>query len=187
MLSLFLVTPLKIPYLLPLSLLNNPPTPDSWPWNFPILGHRTFTGPRASPPIDDQLDHPLLHMQLEPWVPPYVFFGWWFSPRYLWGYWLVHIVPPTELQTTSAPWVLSLAPSLGTLYSIQWMLVSIHFHICQALEEPHRRQPYHTPVSKLLLASTTVPGFADCLLDASPGGAVSGWSLLQSLLHNLSL
>jgi hypothetical protein len=23
-------------------------------------------GPRASPPIDDQLGHPLLHMQLEP-------------------------------------------------------------------------------------------------------------------------
>jgi hypothetical protein len=28
--------------------------------------NKTFTGPRASPPIDDQLDHPLLHMQLEP-------------------------------------------------------------------------------------------------------------------------
>jgi hypothetical protein len=50
----------------PPSLLNNPPTHSSWPWHPPILGHRTFTGPRASPPIDDQLGHPLLHMLLEP-------------------------------------------------------------------------------------------------------------------------
>ena len=74
-------------------------------------------------PIDDWLGHPLLHMQLEPQVPPCDFFDWWFSPRELWGYWLVHIVvPPIGLQTPSAPWVLSLAPSsffrLGKFYSI---------------------------------------------------------------------
>ena len=46
---------------------------------------------------------------------------WWFSPWELWGYWLVHIVvPPSGLQTPSAPWVLSLAPSLGTLCPVQW-------------------------------------------------------------------
>ena len=67
--------------------------------------------------------------------------GWWFSPRELWGYWLVHIVvPPMRLQTPSAPWVLSLAPSLGTLCSVQWMAVSIQFCIYQALAEPLRRQ-----------------------------------------------
>ena len=64
MLSPFLVFPPEIPYPLP-PLLPNPPTPASWPWHSPILGHRTFTGPRASPPIDDLLGHPLLHMQLE--------------------------------------------------------------------------------------------------------------------------
>jgi hypothetical protein len=37
-----------------------------------------------------------------------------------------------ELQTSSAPWVLSLAPSLRTLFSIQWMAMSIHFCICKA-------------------------------------------------------
>ena len=43
------------------------------------------------------------------------------------GYWLVHIVvPPIGLQTPSAPWVLSLAPPLGALCSIQYMTVSIH-------------------------------------------------------------
>ena len=38
-------------------------TTASWPWHFPVLGHRAITGPRASPPIDDQLGHSLLHMQ----------------------------------------------------------------------------------------------------------------------------
>jgi hypothetical protein len=38
----------------------------------------------------------------------------------LWGYWLVdNVVPPIGLQTTSTPCVLSLAPPLGALYSIQ--------------------------------------------------------------------
>jgi hypothetical protein len=45
-----------------------------------------------------------------------VFFDSWFSPRELWGYWLVHIiVRPMGLQTPSAPWVLSLGPPLETL------------------------------------------------------------------------
>jgi hypothetical protein len=66
------LSPLKIPY--PLPLLPNTPTLASWPRHSRILGHRTFTGPRTSPPIDDWLGHPLLH-----------FFDWWFSPRELWG------------------------------------------------------------------------------------------------------
>jgi hypothetical protein len=119
MLSPFLVSPPRTPYPLPPTLLTNPPTPASWPWHSPILEHRAFIGPRPSPPIDDQLGHPLLHMQLEPWVLPCAFFDWWFSPRELWGYWLAHIVvPPRGLQTPSAPWVLSLASPLGTLCSI---------------------------------------------------------------------
>jgi hypothetical protein len=36
------------------------------------LAHKAFTGPKASPPFDDQLGHPLLHMQLESWVPPWL-------------------------------------------------------------------------------------------------------------------
>jgi hypothetical protein len=110
-------TPSPIPSSLP--LLTKPPTPPSWPWHSPILGHRAFIGQRDSPPIDDQLGHPLLHMQLEQWVPPYVLLGWWFSRWVLLGYWLVHIiVPPVGLQTPSTPWVLSPAPSLGILCSV---------------------------------------------------------------------
>jgi hypothetical protein len=91
--------------LYPLSpLLTNPHTPISWFWHSPSLWHRAFTGASGSPPIDEQLGHTLVHMQLEPLVPPCVDFGWWFSPWDLWGYWLVHIVvPPMGLQTLSAP------------------------------------------------------------------------------------
>jgi hypothetical protein len=65
-------------------------------------------------------------MKLEPWVPPCIFFDWWFSPKELWEYWLVHIVvPPMGLQTLSTPWVLSLALSLGTRApSNEWLWAS---------------------------------------------------------------
>jgi hypothetical protein len=116
------------------------------------------------------------------------FFDWWFSSKELWGYWLVHIdVPPMGLQTPSAPWVLSPAPSLGNLCSVQWMIVSIHFCIFQALAEPRRRQLYQAPVSRLLLASAIASGFVGCLWDGSPSMAVSGWLFLQSLLRTLSV
>jgi hypothetical protein len=120
--------------------------------------------------------------------PPCVLFGWWFSTWELWEYWLAHIVvPPLGLQTPSAPWVLSLAPPLGNLCSVQWLAVSIHFCICQALAEPLRRQLYHAPVSKLLLTSTIVSGICNYIWDGSPGGTVTDWPFLQFLLHTLYL
>ena len=62
-----------------------------------------------------------------------------------------------------------------------------HLHcICQALEEPLRRQLYQAPVSKHLLASTIVSEFDACIWDGSPSRAVSEWSFVQSLLHTLS-
>jgi hypothetical protein len=83
------------------------------------------------------------------------------------------VVPPMGLQTSSAPWVLSLAPLLGTLHSVQWLAENIHLRIWQALAEPLRRQLYQAPVNKLLLASAIVSGFGDCIWAGSPGGAVS--------------
>ena len=84
-------------------------------WNSPILEHWSFTGPRASLPID--VRHLLLHKCLEPWVPPCIHFGWWFSSWALYGVWLIDIVPPMGLQTHSAPSGLFLTPPLGTLCS----------------------------------------------------------------------
>jgi hypothetical protein len=43
----------KLPITSHLPLLTNLPIPGSWTWHSPILGNRNFTGPRASPPIDD--------------------------------------------------------------------------------------------------------------------------------------
>jgi hypothetical protein len=63
--------------------------------------------------------------------------------------------------------------------------VSIHFCVCQAMADPLRSQLYQVPVSKLMLASVIVSGFSGGLWDVSPGGAVSGWSFLQSLLRTL--
>jgi hypothetical protein len=104
MLSPCLVSPPKIPNPLPAPLVPQPTHSHSQSWHSPILEHRTFTGPRTSPPTDDKLSHPQLHIQLEPHVPPYVFFDWWFSSKELWSYWLVHsVVPPMGLQTPSVP------------------------------------------------------------------------------------
>jgi hypothetical protein len=67
----------KLPPPMPstLPLLSNLPTPASWPWYSPILGHWAFTGARNSHSIVDQLSFPLLHVQLEPWVSTCVLFG----------------------------------------------------------------------------------------------------------------
>jgi hypothetical protein len=131
---------------------NHPHTPASSPHSS-TLGHRAFTGPRVSPPIDSCLGHLLLHIQLEPWVPPYVLFGWWFSSWELWGvFWLVYIVVlPMGLQTPSTLLVLSLTPPLGTPCSVQWLAVNIHLCICQALAEPLRKQLCQAPISKHFL------------------------------------
>jgi hypothetical protein len=80
-----------------------------------------------------------------------------------------------------------LAPSLGTLCSVQWWTKRIHLFLCQALAEHLRRQLYQVLVSKHLLASTIVSGLGNCIWDGFPGGAVSVWPFLQSLLHTLSL
>jgi hypothetical protein len=157
-------------------------------WHSPTLGHQAFTGPRASPPSNVQQGQPLLHMLMEPWVTPCVLFGWWLSLWELWGYWLVHtVVPPMRLQTPSDPLVLSRASPMGTQCSAQWMDVSLHLCICQALAKPLRRQLYQALISKHLLTSTIVSGFGGCLWDGSPGRAVSGWLCFQSLAHTLSL
>ena len=135
MLFPFLVSAVKIPYPLPSPSSPQPNHSHSWSQNSPILGHKALTRPRASPPIDDQVGHPLLHIQLEPQVLPCDFFDWQYSSKELWGYSLVHVdVPSMGLQNSLAPWVLSLAPSLRTLCSVQWMAVSIYFCICKLLE-----------------------------------------------------
>ena len=97
---------------------------------------------------------------------------------------MVHIVVlPMGLQAPLAPSVLSLDPPLRTLCSVQWLAESIPLCICQALIESLRRQLDYI----ILSTSTCWSGFGDCIWDGFPGGAVSGWPFLQSLLHTLYL
>jgi hypothetical protein len=126
-------------------------------------------------------------MQLEPWVPPCIFFGWWSSFLEL------HrvrpadtVAPPMRLQPPSVPSVPSSTPPSGTPCSIQWLAASIHLCTCQALAEPLRKQLYQASISKHFLASTITSGFGDCIWDGSPGGTVSGWPFLQ-LPHFVSI
>ena len=68
-------------------------------------GFGAFPSCYNSESSDGRLGHLLIHMQLESRAP---------------GYCLVHIVvPPIGLQFPLVPWVLSLVPPLGALWSIQ--------------------------------------------------------------------
>ena len=185
MLPLFLVSLLKTPYPIPLPLLTNPPTPTSWSWHSPTLGYRAFTGLRTSLPIDDQQGHPLLHIQLEPWVLPCVPFGWWFSPWELWEYWLVHIiVPPMGLQMPSAPLVLFLAPNWGPCAQSSgwlWAFTSL---------SGTSRSSQETTISgscQQALVGIHNSVWVCCLyMGWIPSGTVSGWPFLQFLFYALS-
>ena len=124
-------------------------------------------------------------MELEPRAPPCAFFDLWFRPRELWGYWLVHIVvPPIRLQTPSAPWLLSLAPSLWTV-----------LHPMDDCEHPLLYLPgigrasQETAISgschQALVGNCLVSGFGGCLwLDPQVGqflGALNFVSLTSSM------
>jgi hypothetical protein len=90
-------------------------------------------------------------------------------------------------KAPSATSILPLTPLLGCLCSVWWLASSVHICIGQDLAEPLRRQLYQAPVKKHFLASAIVSGFGVCMWDGSPGGAVSGWPLIQSLFHSLPL
>ena len=75
MLSPFLVSSLKIPYPFPPLPAHLPTHSHFLVLAFPyVFTHITFTGPKASPPIDDWLGHPLLHMQLSNEFLRYIYF-----------------------------------------------------------------------------------------------------------------
>ena len=74
---------------------------------------------------------------------------------------------------------------MGSLGSDQWLSMSICICLGQVLAEPFRGHPYKTPVWKHILASAIVSGFCVQGWNGLHGGAFSGWSFLQSLLHFL--
>jgi hypothetical protein len=85
--------------------------------------------------------------------------GWLILLFFLWG-----------LKTPSAPSILSLTPSLGTTFSVQWLAASLYLCTCQVLAEPLKSQPYEAPVNMHFLTSTIMSGFGDCIWDGSQVG-----------------
>ena len=80
-------------------VLPHPPTPALLFQHPPMLGTKTSTEQRASPPINVRQGHPLLHIHLEPWVPPCTLFGWWSSPWKHWLFWSANIVFPMDCNS----------------------------------------------------------------------------------------
>jgi hypothetical protein len=124
MLSAFLAFPLKTHYPIhsppdSMRVFPHPPNPSFQSWHSSTLENQLSQDLRASPPVDVQQSHPLLHMWLELLVTPSVL--WWlFSPWELSGVWLVDIVVhPMGLQNPASPLVPFLTPPLGTLCSVQ--------------------------------------------------------------------
>ena len=108
-------------------------------------------------------------------------------PRSYRGFgWLTMLLPPRGCKPPQFLQSLLQLFYLGPPNSVQWLAVSICLCICQALANPLRRQPYQSSISKHFPASTIVSGFCGCIWDEFPGGAVSGWLFLQSLLHTMS-
>ena len=180
MVSHFLVLLLKSPYPLPSCLLTKPHTPVSFPWDSPTMGHRAFTGPRASPPIGDWRDHPLLHM------------GWNHGSLHVYSL-FGGLVPMTSgvhivSYCCSSCEVANPFSSLGTFSNssigdtvlspmVDWE------HLILYLSGTVRAS-----VSKHLLASTVVSGFGDCIWDGcQEGQSLNGLSFnLCSTLCNSS-
>ena len=114
MLSPFLISPFRTSYLLTPSPCS--PTIPLWLSSLHIPLNWDIESSRDQGPLLPLMTNKVIIYYIHRWnhESHHVYFGWWFSLWELWGYWLVHIaVPPMGLQTTSAPWVLFLAPPLG--------------------------------------------------------------------------
>jgi len=164
--------PLPLPLLLWGCSHSHPTTPTSLPWYFPTLQKPAFTGTRASSPIDAKHCHSLLHIWLEPWVPPCVLIRWcfrsweaegfgWLILFFLWGFKLLQLFQ------------LFLAQPLGSLFILQW-LASPLICISKVLAEYFRRHQYQASVNKYLLASAIVTSLGGDIWGGSLVGAVSG-------------
>jgi hypothetical protein len=115
-----------------------------------------------------QQGHPLIPMWPELWVPPYVLFGWWFSPQKLWGggVWPVDTAAAfVWLQTPSASFqsLLLLLYQGPSAQFNDWLRASSSV-ICQAVAEPLRSHIRHTSASTFLHSQYS-PEFGDCIWD----------------------
>ena len=99
----------------------------------------------------------LLDMQLEPWVPSCVFFGWWFSP---WELWVIKLVDCSYgVVITFSSFSPFLATSIGVPMN-SLMVGCKHLHLYCLKEQLHQDS-----VRKDFLVSTILSGFGVCRWD----------------------
>jgi hypothetical protein len=141
----------------------------------PNLEHPTSLGPRASPLVAIRQGHPLLHLYLEPWIPPDTLLGWWSR---LWENWVVmpaNTVLPMGLQfplCSSSP-----SASTSTMFpELSLMVGSKHPHLHWSVSG--QTYPGTTTLGscpQAPLDPSNSAGFGVCRHDVSPSGAVPGW------------
>ena len=150
----------KSPIYLPLALLPNPPTPASWPWHSPELGHIILSRPRAFPPNDGQRGHLLLHMQLETWA-----MGVLISSSCCFSCRIADLFSSLGTFSSSSPESPVIHPIDDCEHPLLYLpgtgLASCETAIPGTLH-------------KILLAYAIVSGFGGWLWDGVPGGGVSG-------------
>jgi hypothetical protein len=149
------------------ALLPNPPTPTSWPWHSPVLGHMIFTIPRSSPPIDGRLGHALLHMQLDTQLWGEILFSSYCCSSYRFA------DPFSSFSTFSSSFFR--VPVFHPIGHYEHPLLYL-----PGIDIDSQRELCQGPVSKILLAYAIVFGFGGCISDGSLGGAVFGWCFLLS-------
>jgi hypothetical protein len=166
----------KVPYTLsspPHTLFPNPPTPASWSWHSPVLGHMIFAGPRASRLIDGQLGHPLLHMQLETQVCGVL------VSSYCWSSYRI-ADPFSSMSTFSSSFFRG--PVSQPVNDCKHPFLYLPG---TGIASPERAMS--GSCSKILLEIAIVSGFHICIWDGSLGGTVSEWFFLLSHLWTLTL
>jgi hypothetical protein len=114
----------------PASMTVFPLPPTSLPWHSTLLGNWAFTWPRASPPIYARQCHLLLHN--EAWAMGSSLLEVWSlgALRVLVGWYCCSSYGVANLFNFFSPFSNS---SIGSLCLVQWLAMSIHLCICQAL------------------------------------------------------
>jgi hypothetical protein len=186
MLSNFLFSPPKTPYPIPLPLLSNTPTHASMSWHSPTLRLWAFSGLRASPPNDEHLGHPLLHMQLDLWIPACVHVGYLVlgTVGILVGSYCCSSYGTACSFSSFGSFSSSSIGNLVLSPVVGWEHPSMYLSGTGRASQETAVSVYYYQTLVGTHNSVWVNNF---IWDGFPGGAFSGRSFLQSLLHILSL
>jgi hypothetical protein len=124
----FLVTPIPhLPSPLPFAYMRvlSPSLSQPTPLASPYPGASNLPRTKVPPPIVVRQGYPLLHMYLEPWIPPCTLLGWWSR---IWENCMVrqaYVVLPMGMQSPSTPPVLLPALLPGSLSSVWCFALSV--------------------------------------------------------------